>query len=266
MARWGEGDERWIVSDRPDGTNVNGWHWVRVLIGRFQKRLHTGRARTAPPPLECFSPGVIRRRTGSCLLFVVVTDLVAPAACGLWHTARAPLFPQEERNCLGAVRSACDTRLPGLGVGDASTGWAKITAVKDVKGEVCAGQLYWPVSLGVTPPTTTPLVLDADASAPLLLGLRQASLCTRKGGKKLAVYDLQVTLSWEGFDPEEEAVVKGEWKLTEFASANEEDEFAVAVTVEGKGAGKERCKRAAQGLQPEILRHLLDIMSTLMNG
>jgi hypothetical protein len=73
MARWGEGDERWIVSDRPDGTNVNGWHWVRVLIGRFQKQLHTGRARTAPPPLECFSPGVKRRRTGSCSLWWSLT-------------------------------------------------------------------------------------------------------------------------------------------------------------------------------------------------
>lgn len=27
MAKWGEGDARWIVTDRPDGANVNGWHW-----------------------------------------------------------------------------------------------------------------------------------------------------------------------------------------------------------------------------------------------
>ncbi|XP_075245655.1 activator of 90 kDa heat shock protein ATPase homolog 1-like [Convolutriloba macropyga] len=27
MAKWGEGDPRWIVEDRPDGTNVNNWHW-----------------------------------------------------------------------------------------------------------------------------------------------------------------------------------------------------------------------------------------------
>ena len=27
MARWGEGDERWIVQERDDGANVNGWHW-----------------------------------------------------------------------------------------------------------------------------------------------------------------------------------------------------------------------------------------------
>ena len=28
MAKWGEGDPRWIVEDRPDATNVNNWHWL----------------------------------------------------------------------------------------------------------------------------------------------------------------------------------------------------------------------------------------------
>jgi len=27
MAKWGEGDPRWIVEQREDGTNVNNWHW-----------------------------------------------------------------------------------------------------------------------------------------------------------------------------------------------------------------------------------------------
>ena len=27
MAKWGEGDPRWIVEDRPDAKNVNNWHW-----------------------------------------------------------------------------------------------------------------------------------------------------------------------------------------------------------------------------------------------
>lgn len=27
MAKWGEGDPRWIVEERADGTNVNNWHW-----------------------------------------------------------------------------------------------------------------------------------------------------------------------------------------------------------------------------------------------
>lgn len=28
MAKWGEGDPRWIVEERPDATNVNNWHWA----------------------------------------------------------------------------------------------------------------------------------------------------------------------------------------------------------------------------------------------
>jgi len=27
MARYGEGDPRWIVEERPDALNVNNWHW-----------------------------------------------------------------------------------------------------------------------------------------------------------------------------------------------------------------------------------------------
>lgn len=28
MAKWGEGDPRWIVEERCDATNVNNWHWT----------------------------------------------------------------------------------------------------------------------------------------------------------------------------------------------------------------------------------------------
>ncbi|KAM4679263.1 activator of 90 kDa heat shock protein ATPase homolog 2-like isoform 2-T2 [Amazona ochrocephala] len=28
MAKWGQGDPRWIVEERADGTNVNNWHWT----------------------------------------------------------------------------------------------------------------------------------------------------------------------------------------------------------------------------------------------
>ncbi|KAH6812790.1 Aha1 domain-containing protein [Perilla frutescens var. frutescens] len=30
MARMGEGDKRWIVEDRADGTNVHNWHWAET--------------------------------------------------------------------------------------------------------------------------------------------------------------------------------------------------------------------------------------------
>lgn len=30
MAKWGEGDPRWIVEERADSHNVNNWHWKEV--------------------------------------------------------------------------------------------------------------------------------------------------------------------------------------------------------------------------------------------
>ena len=30
MAKWGEGDPRWIVEERADATNVNNWHWYAL--------------------------------------------------------------------------------------------------------------------------------------------------------------------------------------------------------------------------------------------
>ena len=55
----------------------------------------------------------------------------------------------------------------------------------------------------------------------------------RKGGKRLAVYDLSLTLEWEGElllcsdaeAGEEPIKVKGEVILKEFASENEEEEY-----------------------------------------
>ena len=55
MAKLGEGDARWIVTERQDGTNVHNWHWsekdvlpwarqrIEELVGnhlRYTWRLH----------------------------------------------------------------------------------------------------------------------------------------------------------------------------------------------------------------------------------
>ncbi|CAG9822543.1 unnamed protein product [Phaedon cochleariae] len=37
MAKWGEGDPRWIVEDRPDATNVNNWHWTEKNAGPWSQ-------------------------------------------------------------------------------------------------------------------------------------------------------------------------------------------------------------------------------------
>jgi len=37
MAKWGEGDPRWIVEERPDATNVNNWHWTEKNADNWSK-------------------------------------------------------------------------------------------------------------------------------------------------------------------------------------------------------------------------------------
>lgn len=42
MAKWGEGDPRWIVEERPDATNVNNWHWTEKNATPWSKeRINT---------------------------------------------------------------------------------------------------------------------------------------------------------------------------------------------------------------------------------
>ncbi|XP_035214089.1 activator of 90 kDa heat shock protein ATPase homolog 1-like, partial [Stegodyphus dumicola] len=37
MAKWGEGDPRWLVEERPDATNVNNWHWTEKNACQWSK-------------------------------------------------------------------------------------------------------------------------------------------------------------------------------------------------------------------------------------
>lgn len=38
MARIGEGDSRWIVKERQDGTNVNAWHWTEKDVSKWTEQ------------------------------------------------------------------------------------------------------------------------------------------------------------------------------------------------------------------------------------
>ena len=41
MAKWGEGDPRWIVEEREDAKNVNNWHWYGYLDFGSNKTCHS---------------------------------------------------------------------------------------------------------------------------------------------------------------------------------------------------------------------------------
>ena len=112
---------------------------------------------------------------------------------------------REEKNCLAWFRAQAEEQLAGLSPDDPPPtpgSWTRITAVKEVKGEVRRSRCSSPRPQGVL-----------NHCCCLWL---QASLSTRKGNKKVAVYDLSLTLAWEGYHAEEETNVKGEWKLSEF--------------------------------------------------
>ena len=52
MAKWGEGDPRWIVEMRDDGKNVNNWHWTERDVTQWSKDKLT----SFLTPLELGSP------------------------------------------------------------------------------------------------------------------------------------------------------------------------------------------------------------------
>ena len=62
MAKWGEGDPRWIVEERPDATNVNNWHWTEKNADAWSKAKIRVRIEVAA------SDVVIRRGTVHCII------------------------------------------------------------------------------------------------------------------------------------------------------------------------------------------------------
>jgi len=56
MAKVGEGDDRWIVKERDDGKNCNGWHWSEVNLNEWSKeRLK-----------ELLCVAIVENSTGTC--------------------------------------------------------------------------------------------------------------------------------------------------------------------------------------------------------
>lgn len=93
----------------------------------------------------------------------------------------------------------------------------------------------------------------------------QAAVSTRKGTKRVAIFDLQLTFAWEGGDGEGTAG-KGELKVTEFASANDADEYVWSASVEGKGAAQETLRRKASALKESVLAVLTALAAEMLDA
>lgn len=87
----------------------------------------------------------------------------------------------------------------------------------------------------------------------------------RKGNKKFAVYDLYVTLEWNGTWMEDGAAteIKGEVTISEFCSTNDPDEWEVVVTVSGEGASHSKLRAAVQQQCPAIQDRLQQYVAEL---
>ena len=79
MAKLGEGDARWIVAEREDGTNVKGWHWqekdalewtrgrLSALLGNKTLADADGVAVRTGALLSCTGDSIINRRKGKII-------------------------------------------------------------------------------------------------------------------------------------------------------------------------------------------------------
>ncbi|KAG7167827.1 Activator of 90 kDa heat shock protein ATPase 1-like [Homarus americanus] len=62
MAKWGEGDPRWIVEERPDATNVNNWHWSEKNAGSWSRI-------TLKELTKCEGEATVSNRKGKLIFF-----------------------------------------------------------------------------------------------------------------------------------------------------------------------------------------------------
>ncbi len=189
------------------------------------------------------------------------------ARAGAPDAVAAARARREEKNCIHWFRQQAEAQLAGLQSQTCPAGsWTKVTCVKDVKGEVrAATRSFVARARAWRRGSRYECPVARRRSDPGPPRPAQASLSTRKGNKKVAVYDLTLTLSWEGFDAALDETCKGELKLSEFASANDEDEFLCTATVEGKGAAHETLRARAAALRPQVVRVLLDIAAEMTN-
>lgn len=61
MAKYGEGDKRWIVEDRADGTNVHNWHWAETNCFEWSRNLLSSLLQDLP---ICDGEGGLYIKTG----------------------------------------------------------------------------------------------------------------------------------------------------------------------------------------------------------
>ena len=68
MAKWGEGDKRWLVEEREDGTNVNNWHWKETDVLPWAKNRLTELLLAPPASPLATTLVAVPSVTGDCVM------------------------------------------------------------------------------------------------------------------------------------------------------------------------------------------------------
>eukprot|EP00882_Tetradesmus_deserticola_P007087 GHRQ01007460.1.p2 GENE.GHRQ01007460.1~~GHRQ01007460.1.p2 ORF type:complete len:162 (+),score=44.51 GHRQ01007460.1:182-667(+) len=89
---------------------------------------------------------------------------------------------------------------------------------------------------------------------------------TRKGNKKLAIYDLKITMKWEAQAEDEADQYKGTLQLDDFASHSEPDEYVITVTADATGEldKRELYRGVAESFRPQIIGALEQLLQEMV--
>ncbi|WIA28277.1 hypothetical protein OEZ86_010830 [Tetradesmus obliquus] len=94
----------------------------------------------------------------------------------------------------------------------------------------------------------------------------EAMTSTRKGNKKLAIYDVKITMKWEAQAEDDAEQYKGTLQLDDFASHSEPEEYIVTVTADATGEvdKRELYKGVAESLRPQIIEALQQLLQEMV--
>ena len=101
-------------------------------------------------------------------------------------------------------------------------------------------------------------------------GWYQVSVNIRKGNKRSVIYDITLTMTWNGqmliVPAAEPQTVSGEIRVAEFANDLEADDYLFEVTVEGQGQAHDWLRSKVRRMRDPILAKLQQILEELHQG